>query len=65
MRNQRLILDDEDVGGDLLGDFAAGLVHQTGYLRFRYAENVADLRGGKIFNRHQQERLPRQGRDRA
>ena len=42
--DQRLVLDDEHVGRDLLGDLAAGLVDELRDLGLRFAQDVGDLR---------------------
>src|SRR5262249_21222931 len=63
--NQRLVLDDDDVGCHLPSDLTTRLVDET--LQFACAD-VEDLRGvlrRELLNGYQQERLPRPRRQRV
>ena len=58
-RDQRLILDDHDVGGDLPRDFAAGFVDQLLQLALVDFEDGRCLAGREFLNGDQQESLAR------
>ena len=61
--NERLVLDDEDIGGDFGGEFAAGLFDQAAQRRQVAVEHFGRVLLGKSFERHQQEGLPGPRRD--
>ncbi len=61
--DEGLVLDDEDVGGDLGGEFAAGFLDQTAQRRQVAVENFGRFLLGEAFERHQQEGLAGPRRD--
>ncbi len=61
-RDKRLVLDDQHVGGDLGGHFAAGGIGEFSGLGDVGAEDVGDFLLGKTLQRQQQERLAGQRR---
>ncbi len=62
-RDEGLVLDDQHVGGDLGGHFAAGGIGQLAGFGHIDAENPGHFLFGKTFQRQQQKGLPRQRRD--
>ncbi len=62
-RDEGLVLDDQDVGGDLGGELAAGFFDQRAKRHHVDIENARGLALGKALERDQQERLPRHRRD--
>ena len=63
--DQRLVLDDEDVGRHLARDLAAGLAQQVGELARSDIEDLGGLLVGEAFDGDQQEGLARPRRQRA
>ncbi len=63
--NDRLVLDDEHLGRNLLGDLAAGLIQQPLDGLGGRAEDRGDFLEGETLYGPQQERLARQRRNRA
>ena len=61
--DEGLVLDDQDVGGDLGGELAAGFLDQRAQRHHVDVENSRRLRFREAFERDQQERLPRHRRD--
>ena len=57
--DEGLVLDDQDVGGDLLGQFAAGLFHQATHRLHVEPQDMGGILLGKTFQRDQQEGLAR------
>ena len=62
-RDEGLVLDDQHVGGDLGGELAAGFLDQRAQRRHIDVENARGVLLGEAFQRDQQERLPRLGRE--
>ena len=62
-RDEGLVLDDQHVGGDLGGELAAGFLDQRAQPRHVDVEHLGGVVFGEAFQRHQQERLARHGRD--
>ena len=62
-RDEGLVLDDQDVGGDFRRHLAAGGIRQLAGLGDVGIENERHFLLGEAFEREQQERLPRQRRD--
>ena len=64
--DQRLVLDDEDVGGDLIGDLGSGLVRSaplaSATVHAYGSGAVSD--DGEALEGHEEEGLARLGRDR-
>ena len=63
--NQRLVLDDQHVGGDLGCDLAAGQIDQLIEFGNIAVEDLRRFSGGKTFHRAEQECLARERRDRG
>ena len=57
-RDQRLILDDQDIGRNLARDFVAGLGEQVGELCLARVQDFSRLVIGEALDRNQQEGLP-------
>ena len=58
-RDQRLVLDDDHVGGDLARDLAAGLVDQPLQLGWLHVQSEGGVLRGELLDRNEQEGLPR------
>src|SRR6185503_11097218 len=57
-RDDRLVLDDKNFGGHLLGDLPPCLSDEIGRFRLADTEDLRRLRDRKLLDRHQKERLP-------
>ena len=55
--NQRLVLDDQDVGRNLPADLRAGFVEQVVYAVLRYFEDLGRLRSREVLDGNEQKRL--------
>ena len=62
-RDERLILDDHDVGRELAGDLATGLVDQVLQLGVIDGENQCGFLRRELLYSNQQEGLPRLRRE--
>src|SRR5712671_7614668 len=62
-RDDGLVFDDQDVGGEFACEFPTGLVDQFAQTGFIDAEDARCVSLAKSFHREQQEGLPRQRRD--
>ncbi len=62
-RNERVILDDENVGCDLGRKLATGFFDQSAQLHDVDIEHARCIRLGEAFERHQQKCLAGEGRD--
>jgi hypothetical protein len=60
--DQRLVLDNEDLRGDLLRDLTTSLVDKAGDFGLRLPQNVGDLRCGEVLHCHQKKGLAWQRR---
>ena len=56
--DQRLVLDDDDVGGELAGDLAAGFVDEPLQLDRADVHRHGGILGRELLGGHQQEGLP-------
>src|SRR5512139_2013673 len=62
-RDDRLVLDDQDLGASLPFDLVERLADQCLHLIRRGADQIAGILGGEALHRGEQQRLAGQGRD--
>ncbi len=65
-RDQRLVLDDDDIGSDLGRDILVGVIEKLGDVGKAHLENFRGIGERELLHRHEHERLPphrRHGRE--
>ena len=62
-RDEGFVFDDQHVGGDFGGEFAAGILDQFAQLRHVDIQHLGGVVFRKPFQRHQQKGLARHRRD--